>query len=101
MKILAFEKGRRLAFTWNSPPAWPEVRRQRAVVDVTLRPEGDADTRVVLRRMGRGDGEDRAAVHAYFDGAWKVVLSRLVYRAIHGAIDWDNPPEGLLYGGVE
>ena len=59
----------------------------------------DDSTRVELRHSLWGDGQNWTDVREYFAGAWPVVLKRLQYRFDHGPIDWDNPPDGLMYSG--
>lgn len=94
MRILAFEPGRRLAFTWNAPPSQPVIRAQRSVVDVRFLAEGDKKTRLVFTHGAWGDGPEWDATYAYFDKAWSTfVLPNLVWRIAHGPIDWKARPD--------
>jgi uncharacterized protein YndB with AHSA1/START domain len=94
LRILVFEPGRRLSFTWNAPPSQPAIRAQRTVVDVRLFPEGEKKTRLVFTHGGWGDGPEWDAAYAYFDKAWNgFVLPNLVWRLAHGPIDWKARPE--------
>ncbi|MGQ0642403.1 MAG: SRPBCC family protein [Gemmatimonadaceae bacterium] len=94
MRLLVVEPYQRLAFTWNAPPDLPEVRAQRTVVIVDLKPVGRDSTAVVLRHLGWGTGPKWDAALAYFDDAWKdAVLPFLKYRIERGPIDWMAPPK--------
>ncbi len=94
MRILAFEPGKRLSFTWNAPPSQPYARAQRSVVDLRFEPEGTKRTRLVFTHGGWGDGPEWDAAYAYFDKAWStVVLPNLVWRLAHGPIDWKERPK--------
>ena len=97
MRLLAVERHARLAFTWNAPPLWPEIRRQRTMVEVTLRAVDERSTAVTLRHTGWGEGADWDAVFDYFSAAWPVVLRRLEHRFDVAPIDWDNIPDHLVY----
>jgi len=97
--VLAVEPGRRIAFTWDAPGTWPEIRGKRTFVDVTLSPGEGNTTRLRLRHLGWGDGQDWNEVADYFDGAWDAVLRRLQYRFDNGPLDWNNLPDDLWYRG--
>ncbi len=94
--VLAIEPERRLVFTWSAPPAWPDIRKQRRVVEISLRPADNDSTIVELRHTLWGDGDRWSEVNAYFDEAWSVVLYRLAWRFRHGPVDWDDPPRPVL-----
>lgn len=100
LSIMAFEPEHRIAFSWSAPPPWPAIRAQRTFVEVTLTPSDEGQTLVVLRQIGWGEGREWNEVRNYFAEAWKVVLGRLQYRFASGPIDWDNPPEGLMYSST-
>lgn len=81
MRVLVCEPKRRFAFTWNAPEQFPAARAQRTRVTLLFTPVDPTRTRVTLTHDGFGEGEEWAAVRAYFDGAWKdVVLKRLAAR---------------------
>jgi len=81
MRILVFEPPHRLAFTWNAPEKFPNARRQRTRVTITLSAVGEGRTRVALAHDGFGDTEEWQNVQAYFTKAWGgVVLPRLKER---------------------
>lgn len=75
--VLAVDPMRFLAFEWNAPPSYPEVRKQKHQVLLQLEPAGDNQTRIILTSLGFGTGQQWKDVHAYFDSAWDTVLDRL------------------------
>jgi uncharacterized protein YndB with AHSA1/START domain len=75
--VLVVEPPHLIAFEWNAPPSFPEIRKQRHQVLVQLEPRGNDETRVVLTSLGFGAGPKWAKVHAYFEKAWDTVLGRL------------------------
>jgi uncharacterized protein YndB with AHSA1/START domain len=93
MHVLAFVPREMVAFEWNAPPKFPEIRNAPAktFVVVELRPDGDQRTRVVLHHLGWGDGGRWGEVREYFDHAWDYVLANLVKRFETGPIDWSAP----------
>ncbi len=98
-RILIVEPRKRLVFTWDAPPKWPDIRSQRTVVEIRLHAEGQSKTRIKLHHAGWGDGEDWIAVYDYFDAAWSVILRRLQYSFEHGPVDWDNLSDELVHRG--
>jgi uncharacterized protein YndB with AHSA1/START domain len=94
MTVMAVQPGKMLSFTWNNPPEFPGIRNQRTHVTVSLEAIGPAQTKVVLRHDGWGEGGEWDAAFEYFEAAWKrIVLPRLKYRFEHGPIDWNHPPD--------
>lgn len=94
MRILAFEPGKRIVFTWNAPPAHPLTRAQRTTVEFRLTPAGDARTAVRFTHAGFGDGPEWDRTYDYFSQAWNgFVLPNLAWRVAHGPIDWTNRPQ--------
>lgn len=75
--IIEFEEGRHLAFTWNFPPHLAAIRDEHTRVDITLTPLGPGRTRVELLQSGWGSGPEWNAGYAYFDKAWRQVLTYL------------------------
>ena len=89
MRFLAVQEPTFFSFTWNAPPHLPEARKQRTVVLVRLKPEGEGQTRVTLRHLGWGDGGEWDKTYAYFNGAWPRVLANLQQRFETGRpFDW-------------
>lgn len=74
-RFLAFEPGRMVVFTWNSPPGF-STRGVHTWVVVTLRPDAGG-TRVRLAHWGHGSGPQWDANRAYFRTAWGRVLQAL------------------------
>jgi uncharacterized protein YndB with AHSA1/START domain len=75
--VLSVDPTRFVAFEWNAPPSFPDVRKQKHQVLLQLEPSGARQTRVVLTALGFGAGQQWKEVHAYFDQAWDTVLDRL------------------------
>jgi len=90
-RVLEIEPNERLAFEWNAPPEFPEIRGQRTRVEVRLSKMAAKTTGVDLAMSGWGEGAEWEQVYAYFDRAWEVVLARLTYRFEHGPLDWEDP----------
>jgi uncharacterized protein YndB with AHSA1/START domain len=76
-QVLSYVPDEMISFSWNAPPKFPAERAQRAWVVVTMRPEGDGQTRVRLVHTGFGEGGRWEQVRAYFDSAWTNVLGAL------------------------
>jgi uncharacterized protein YndB with AHSA1/START domain len=91
-KVLSYLPQEMLSFSWNAPPRFPELRRERTWVVVDFRPFGSEQSWVGLAHLGWGEGEAWDQVFDYFDQAWDVVLQRLVNRFTRGPIDWSNRP---------
>jgi len=95
MRFLAVQPPTMLTFTWNAPPHQPEIRAQRTMVIVRLRPLDEKRTEVTLRHVGWGDGEKWDATYAYFDRAWGNVIANLQKRFAEGPIDFTRWLEQL------
>lgn len=79
-RILAYDEGRMLSFTWRNTPQWPAVRPYYTHVIVTLEDAEPGATRVRLVQSGFASGSDWDATYAYFAEAWARVLGRLQAR---------------------
>ena len=88
MRILAFQQDRMLTFTWNAPPSMPEVRTQRTVVILRMKPVSDTETEVTIRHVGWGDGGEWDKAYDYFSKAWPGVLGSLRQRFETGPLDF-------------
>lgn len=90
LRVLAWIPRQLVAFEWNAPPAFPEIRngKRHTFVVVEVAPEADRRTRVTLHHLGWGEGGRWPEVRAYFDQAWDHVLANLVQRFESGPIDW-------------
>ena len=94
--LLAIQQGKMLSFTWDAPPKFPEIRKQRTTVVIRFVPLDENKTRLVFRQYGWGEGDGWDNVREYFVSAWgDVVLPRLKYSLEVGPIDWKNPPQKL------
>ena len=94
--LLAIQEGKMLSFTWDAPPMFPEIRKQRTSVVIKLVPIAENRTRLIFRHTGWGDGEEWKKVHDYFEMAWgDVVLPYLKHSLEVSPIDWKNPPKRL------
>ena len=94
MRILAFQPGVMLSFTWNAPLELPNVRQQRTHVTVRFISLDEKQTLVFLTHDGWGTGEEWNQAFTYLACVWKdVVLKRLVHRFSVGPINWKEPPK--------
>ena len=94
--ILAIQKERMLSFTWDAPPNFPEIRKQRTSVVIRFVRLDQNKTKLVFRQSGWGEGEDWNKAHDYFVAAWgETVLPFLKHSLEVGPVDWNNPPKKL------
>lgn len=92
-KILAIDHERMFSFTWNAPPKYPEIRKQKTVVILHFEKLDDNKTMLHFIQIGWGDSEEWGKVYDYFSYAWsKIVMPRLQWRFVRGPIDWNNLP---------
>jgi uncharacterized protein YndB with AHSA1/START domain len=99
-RVLAIQEKQMISFTWDAPPQWPEIRKQRTVVALRLFKINDKETIVTLSQTGWGLGAEWNAVYDYFIGAWAgFVLPNLKYSLEVKPVDWTdypkNAPQGL------
>jgi uncharacterized protein YndB with AHSA1/START domain len=99
-RILAIQEKQMISFTWDAPPQWPEIRKQRTVVALRLFKINDKETIVTLSQTGWGLGAEWNAVFDYFSQAWAgFVLPNLKYSLEVKPVDWTdfpkNAPQGL------
>lgn len=94
--VLAIQESKMLSFTWDAPPAFPSIRKQRTSVVVRFMKVDQSKTKILLTQSGWGEGEEWSKVHDYFIMAWgDVVLPFLKHSLENGPIDWKNPPQKL------
>jgi uncharacterized protein YndB with AHSA1/START domain len=94
--VLAIQEGKMLSFTWDAPPTFPDIRKQRTSVVIRLMQLEQNKTKVFFTQSGWGEGEQWNKVHDYFVKAWgEIVLPYLKHSLEVGPIDWKNPPEKL------
>lgn len=97
--VLAIQEGKMLSFTWDAPPNFPEIRKQRTSVLIRLVRLDQNTTKVEFRQTGWGEGEDWTKARDYFVAAWgEVVLPNLKRSLEVGPIDWKNTPQVLKKG---
>lgn len=95
-RVLSFQDKQMLSFTWDAPPSFPEVRKQRTIVVVRFEKLTDKKTKLTLRQMGWGHGADWDGVYNYFTKAWsEMVLPNLKYSLEVAAVDWTDFPTRL------
>jgi uncharacterized protein YndB with AHSA1/START domain len=88
MRIIGFQEGKMLSFTWNAPPSLPEVRKQRSLVILRFEAMGPSETKVTLFHAGWGVGGEWDKAFAYFSKAWPSVLANLQDSFVKGPKDW-------------
>jgi uncharacterized protein YndB with AHSA1/START domain len=89
--ILSYVPGEMLSFSWNAPPQFEKVRREKAQwVVLFFTPAGERRTLVRLVELGWGNTEEDRQVYAYFDKAWEFVLANLARSFSEGPIDWNG-----------
>ncbi len=94
--ILAMQEGKLLSFTWDAPPHFPNIRKQRTSVVVRFARLNQDQTKLRFTQSGWGEGEEWDKAYDYFIRAWgEVVLPFLKHSLESGPIDWKNPPRKL------
>lgn len=97
--FLAIQEKQMLSFTWDAPPNWPEIRKQRTSVVVRFIKTTDTTTQVTLTQSGWGTGNDWDEVYDYFVSAWGgAVLPFLKYSLEIAPINWSDFPNKLPKG---
>jgi uncharacterized protein YndB with AHSA1/START domain len=99
-RILAIQEKQMISFTWDAPPQWPEMRKNRTAVAINLYKIKDSETLVTLTQTGWGQGAEWNAMLEYFDKAWGgFVLPNLKYSLEVKPVNWKdfpkNAPQGL------
>ncbi len=98
--VLAVEEKQMISFTWDAPPQFQEIRKQRTSVSIKLYPTSQSETLVTFTQTGWGTGPEWDTVYSYFEKAWAgFVLPNLKYSLEVKPIDWKdfrkNAPQGL------
>lgn len=97
--VLAVQDKKMFSFTWDAPPQWPEIRKQRTTVAVRLYKITDSETLVTLSQTGWGIGPDWDAVYDYFTKAWGgLVLPNLKYSLEVKPVDCTDFPKNVPKG---
>lgn len=98
-RILTIQDKQMISFTWDAPPKYPEIRKQRTVVIIRFFKNGDSKTIVTLHQMGWGTGKEWDEVFNYFSATWATfVLPNLKYSLEVKPIDWSNFPNNVPKG---
>ena len=95
-RMLAIQEKQMISFTWDAPPQFPEIRKQRTVVVFRFAKIDPGKTLVTFRQMGWGTGTDWDTVYKYFTSAWSgFVLPNLKYSLEVAPVDWNDFPNKL------
>lgn len=95
-RVLALQDKQMLSFTWDAPPQFPEIRKQRTIVVVRLEKLEEKKTKVTLNQMGWGTTSEWDAVYSYFSKAWSTfVLPNLKYSLEVAPVEWTDFPNKL------
>ena len=95
LTLMALQPPNMLSFTWNAPPAYPNVRGQLTHVIVRFVELNENETMVSLNHDGWGEGEEWDRVYDYFTAAWKEsIFSRLKSLFESGPYDWSQMSNG-------
>ncbi len=98
-RVLAVQEKQLLSFTWDAPPSFPEIRKQRTVVILRFQAMDANKTRLVFHQTGWGTGKDWDQVYEYFARAWAVVvLPQLKYSLEVKPVNWSDFPKNLPQG---
>lgn len=89
-RVLSYLPKEMLAFEWNAPPDFGDLRRKRTQVMVTLVENEPGRVIVTLAQSGWGKGAEWNRLYAYFDRAWGNVLENLAKRFLEGPINWSG-----------
>lgn len=98
-RVLAVQDKQMLTFTWDAPPDFPSIRKQRTVVVLRFYQLEQKKTLVTLHQMGWGSGAEWDTVYGYFSNAWSTfVLPNLKYSLEVKPVDWSDFPNRLPQG---
>jgi len=90
-RVLSYLPQQVLSFSWNAPPEFPNVRKERTWVVILLEELAKRRVKVKLTHLGWKEGQEWDEVFRYFERAWGTVLARLEHRFSAGPIDWHDP----------
>ncbi len=95
-RVLAWQQNKMLSFTWDAPPNFPNIRKQRTVIIVRFNELPGKRTNVTLTQIGFGSDKDWDDVYNYFGHAWaEYVLPNLKYSCETPGSNLSNIPKGL------
>jgi uncharacterized protein YndB with AHSA1/START domain len=93
-RILAIQEKQMISFTWDAPPQYPQLRKNRTCVAIRLYKTNDRQTLVTLSQTGWGQGKEWDGLFTYFEQAWSAfVLPNLKYSLEVKPIDWKDFPK--------
>ncbi len=97
--ILAVEDKKMVSFSWDAPPQWPDIRKNRTLVTFRFYPAGPKETLVTFSQTGWGQGDEWNAVYNYFSQAWAgFVLPNLKYSLEVGPVNLKDFPKNVPQG---
>jgi uncharacterized protein YndB with AHSA1/START domain len=76
-KILSFLPEKMLSFSWNAPPQFPTVRKQKHWYVLEFIELTKNQTQLKLTGLGWQHSAEWNEVYNYFDRAWEMVLNNL------------------------
>ena len=76
-RVLSFVPQRMLSFTWNAPPQYPNVRKEKTWCVLFFDKLDANSTKICFYQFGWKDGEEWDQVYNYFLEAWNYVLNNL------------------------
>jgi uncharacterized protein YndB with AHSA1/START domain len=85
--ILAIQERKLLSFTWDAPPIFPNIRKQRTSVVIRLTQLDQKTTKLALTQSGWGDGEEWDKVYDYFVIAWGDVVLPFLKHSLDSGPD--------------
>ena len=95
LTLMALQPLKMLSFTWNAPPAYPNVRGQLTHVIVRFDEVSENETKVTLNHDGWGEGKEWEEVYDYFVAGWRdSILPRLKSLFDSGPFDWSQMSDG-------
>ncbi|MCF7792901.1 MAG: SRPBCC domain-containing protein [Candidatus Cloacimonetes bacterium] len=76
-KILSFLPHKMLSFSWNAPPQYPEVRKEKTWCVLFFDKLDLTSTKIRFYHLGWQEGDEWDQVYDYFQKAWDYVLGNL------------------------
>jgi len=76
-QILSFVPQKMLSFSWNAPPQFPNVRKEKTWCVLFFEKLDLNSTKIKFYHLGWKDGEEWDQVYDYFHKAWDYVLGNL------------------------
>lgn len=76
-RVLSFVPQRMLSFTWNAPPQYPNVRKEKTWCVLFFDKLDANSTKICFYQFGWKEGEEWDQVYNYFLEAWDYVLNNL------------------------